>query len=75
IFKAVTGETPIDFLKTMRLKKARSQLINSVDNMTEIALKCGFNSSSYFSSCFIEKYRMTPTAFRQSVQQPKNGGF
>ncbi|MDF3001526.1 MAG: AraC family transcriptional regulator [Bacillota bacterium] len=71
IFKSVTGETPIDFLKTMRLKKARNQLINSVDNMTEIALKCGFNSSSYFSSCFIEKYRMTPSAFRQSVQQQK----
>lgn len=75
IFKSVTGETPIDFLKAMRLKKARNQLINSVDNMTEIAMKCGFNSSSYFSSCFIEKYRMTPTAFRQSVQQSKNAGF
>ncbi|MEA4814597.1 MAG: AraC family transcriptional regulator [Oscillospiraceae bacterium] len=75
IFKSVTGETPIDFLKTLRLKKARSMLLNSADNMTEIALKCGFNTSSYFSSCFIEKYRMTPTVFRQSFQQPKNGEF
>lgn len=75
IFKSVTGETPIDFLKTLRLKKARNMLINNTDNMTEIALKCGFNTSSYFSSCFIEKYRMTPTAFRQNFQQPRNGVY
>lgn len=70
IFKSVTGETPIDFLKMLRLKKARNMLVNNSDNITEIALKCGFNTSSYFSSCFIEKYRMTPTAFRQSFQNP-----
>lgn len=75
IFKSVTGETPIDFLKALRLKKARNMLVNNVENITEIALKCGFNTSSYFSSCFIEKYRMTPTAFRQTFQQPKSGEF
>ena len=69
IFKSVTGETPIDFLKLLRLKKARNMLISNADNITEIALKCGFNTSSYFSSCFIEKYKMTPTAFRQNFQQ------
>lgn len=66
IFKSVTGESPIDFLKYLRLKKARNMLINNTDNITEIALKCGFNTSSYFSSCFIEKYKMTPTVFRQN---------
>ncbi len=71
IFKAVTGETPIDFLKLLRLKKARNMLINNTNNVTEIALKCGFNTSSYFSSCFIEKYKMTPTAFRQNFQRSK----
>ena len=75
IFKSVTGETPIDFLKTLRLKKARNMLVNNVNNITEIALKCGFNTSSYFSSCFIEKYHMTPTAFRQNFQQQKSGEF
>ena len=75
IFKSVTGETPIGFLKTLRLKKARNMLLGNADNMTEIALKCGFNTSSYFSSCFIEKYRMTPTAFRQSFRKPKAGEF
>lgn len=75
IFKTITGETPIDFLKTLRLKKARNMLVNSVDNITEIALKCGFNTSSYFSSCFTEKYQMTPSAYRQSFQKSKIGEF
>lgn len=75
IFKSVTGETPIDFLKMLRLKKARSMLRNNADNITEIALKCGFNTSSYFSSCFIKKYQITPTAFRQNFQQSKAENF
>lgn len=71
IFKSVTGETPIDFLNMLRLKKARHMLMNSVANITEIALECGFNSSSYFSSCFLEKYKMTPSAYRQRVLKIK----
>ena len=72
IFKSITGDSPIDFLKALRLKKARNMLIKNSDNITEIALKCGFSTSSYFSSCFTEKYKMTPYAFRQSYQLPKS---
>jgi len=71
IFKSVTGETPIEFLNTIRLQKARHLLINNTDNITEIALKCGFRSSAYFSTCFIEKYRMTPSSYRQKVLKSK----
>lgn len=69
VFKSITGETPIDFLNGMRLQKARNMLIYHTDNITEIALKCGFNTSSYFSFCFLEKYRMTPSAYRLKFQQ------
>ncbi len=65
IFKSVTGATPIDFLNSIRLQKARHMLVHHMDNLTEIALKCGFNTSSYFSYCFIEKYKMTPSSYRQ----------
>jgi AraC family transcriptional regulator len=66
IFKLVTGDTPIDFLNMLRLQKARIMLMNNVRNITEIAMECGFNSSSYFSTCFLEKYKMTPSTFRQN---------
>ncbi len=65
IFKSVTGDTPIEYLNKLRLQKARKMLMNDVENITEIALQCGFNSSSYFSYCFLESYNLTPSAFRQ----------
>ena len=67
LFKSVTGDTPIGFLNMLRLQKARVMLMNDVLNLTEIALSCGFNSSSYFSACFLEKYRTTPSAYRQKL--------
>jgi AraC-like DNA-binding protein len=68
IFKSVTGDSPIDFLNEMRLQKARNMLMDSRKNITEIAIECGFNTSSYFSACFLEKYSMTPSAYRQNFQ-------
>lgn len=68
LFKTVTGDTPIGFLNLLRLQKARIMLINETASLTDIALRCGFNSSSYFSACFLEKYRMTPSAYRQKMQ-------
>lgn len=72
IFKSVTGEPPIDYLRKLRLKKARNMLVSEIDNITEIALKCGFSTPSYFTSCFTEEYQISPTAFRQKFQQPKS---
>lgn len=71
IFKSVTGETAIDFLNILRLQKARNMLMRNVENITEIALKCGFRSSSYFSTCFLEKYKMTPSGYRQKLLKTK----
>lgn len=70
VFKAVTGETPIDFLGMLRLQKARCMLMNDKHSITDIALSCGFSSSSYFSSCFLEKYRMTPSLYRKQMSKP-----
>lgn len=75
VFKTVTGESPIDFLKVIRLKNAKRMLMKNMSNITEIAIQCGFNSSSYFSACFLEKYKMTPSAYRQNVlnaEKPQN---
>lgn len=68
VFKSVTGMTPMEYLSMVRIQKARNLLINTMKSITEIALECGFNTSSYFSSCFLEKYKTTPSAFRQNFQ-------
>ncbi|MBN2702580.1 MAG: AraC family transcriptional regulator [Pontiellaceae bacterium] len=63
-FKKETGQTPMDYLRHVRLGHARTLLIDGERNLTEIAMDCGFNSSSHFSSCFRQRYHLSPSAFR-----------
>lgn len=67
VFKTITGSTPIDFLNGIRLQKARNLLINSRKSITELAMECGFNTTSYFSTCFMERFHMTPSSYRQML--------
>ena len=51
--KAITGQTPNDFILTIRLKKGALMLRNNPElNITEISDRIGFSSSRYFSKCF-----------------------
>lgn len=64
--KAITGQTPNDFIMTIRLKKGASMLKSCPGmNVTEISEKIGFGSSRYFTKCFKEAYGITPLAYRK----------
>ena len=69
IFKSVTSQTPIEFLHSLRLQSARMMLSCDARTISEIALTCGFSTPSYFSNCFMEKYKMTPSAYREKFRQ------
>jgi signal transduction histidine kinase/DNA-binding response OmpR family regulator/ligand-binding sensor domain-containing protein len=58
--KALAGETPSQFLRTIRLKRAAELLRAKSDNVTQIAYSVGFNSLSYFNKCFKEQFGVTP---------------
>jgi len=60
---AIVGNSPIDFITSIRMKKAVSLLLNSSDNINEVAYKVGFNDPKYFSRCFKKHYGKTPTEF------------
>ncbi len=63
--KAITGQTPNDFISIIRLKKAAFLLRNNPElNITEIADRTGFSSSRYFSKCFKNVYHVTPMTYR-----------
>ncbi|MBE6286996.1 MAG: response regulator [Mediterranea massiliensis] len=65
--KAITGQTPNEFILTIRLKKAAYMLKNNPEwNISEISDKTGFSSPRYFSKCFKEKYNMAPQAYRRT---------
>ena len=66
--KAVTGQTPNDFILSIRLKKGAVMLRNNPElNITEISDRIGFSSSRYFSKCFKAQVGMTPTEYREKV--------
>lgn len=67
--KAITGQTPFDFLSTVKLKKAALMLKNNPElNISEISDRLGFNTPRYFSKCFKDKYHVIPQIYRKNYQ-------
>ena len=69
--KAMTGKTPAELLKEMRLKKAYTLLQETDMTISEVAAKVGFALPGYFSSCFKKQFGVLPTDFRN--EQSSNG--
>ncbi|MCQ2011551.1 AraC family transcriptional regulator [Sporolactobacillus sp. STSJ-5] len=63
-FKQVVGKTTTDYINGVRLEHAVSLLEQTSFNITEIALKCGFDSVNYFSRLFKRYYSTSPTEYR-----------
>ena len=64
IFKKETKLTPIEYLIEVRLNHAKKLLRRREIPITEVALKCGFNSSSHLAASFQRVLHMTPSAYR-----------
>ncbi len=63
--KGVTGQTPNDFITTMKMKKATFLLSNHPEfNISDITYQLGFSSPKYFSKCFKKQFGMTPSTYR-----------
>lgn len=64
IFRAAMGETLASFVKRVRLERAVYLLSHrKAANLTQIALACGFSSSSDFSRSFRSEYGVSPRQF------------
>ena len=63
-FKSIIGLSPINYLNSYRLQKAAQLLINTENNIQEIATDCGFDDNSYFSKLFKKNYHVTPHNYR-----------
>ncbi|NGP89653.1 hybrid sensor histidine kinase/response regulator transcription factor [Fodinibius halophilus] len=61
--KEEVGVTPAQLIRDIRLKKATHLLREDQYNISEIAYSVGFNSLSYFSRRFKEKYGVSPSAY------------
>ena len=64
--KALTGQSPVELLRLMRLQKAYKLLSNTDKTVAEVAYIVGFGTPGYFSACFKKQYGKYPTEIRNS---------
>jgi signal transduction histidine kinase/ligand-binding sensor domain-containing protein/DNA-binding response OmpR family regulator len=65
----LTGKTPIDCIKTIRLKRAVQLLEKSKLGIAGVAYEVGFNNPTYFSKVFKEEYGMLPSEYVNEVKK------
>ena len=58
--KSITGSSPVELLRSARLKRAYQLLITTDMSVSEVAYAVGFTAPSYFTKCFKEEYGMVP---------------
>ncbi|HEY2686156.1 MAG TPA: AraC family transcriptional regulator [Steroidobacteraceae bacterium] len=63
-FKAVTGQSPNQFIMYLRLRAAANGLLNPDSAVAEIALRVGFNDISHFNACFRRAFGRAPSRWR-----------
>ena len=59
--KSITGKSPVEIIRQLRLAKADKMLAETSLNISEIAYKVGFSSASYFTKCYRDCYDRLPT--------------
>lgn len=68
--KELTGQTPHDFIRNIRLKQAAHLLANQSMNITEVMYACGFNNAASFSTIFKRFYGLSPRDYmREHAEQ------
>ena len=66
--KALTGQSTGEFIRNIRLKKACEFLSIPGKNISEVCYDVGFNSPSYFTTCFTEAFKMTPSEYVRNAK-------
>ena len=60
---SLTGKAPVDFIRSIRLKRAAQLLEKSGMSIAEIAYEVGFNNPKYFSKAFKEEFKVLPSQY------------
>lgn len=68
LFRQHLNDTPANFYLNLRLDKARQLLRQSDMSVLEVALACGFESSSYFSRRYRKRFQISPSQDRHEHQ-------
>lgn len=61
----ITGKTPIEFIRVIRLKRAAQLLRESQLHVSEVAFEVGFNNPKYFSRYFKDEFGVLPSVYQE----------
>jgi signal transduction histidine kinase/ligand-binding sensor domain-containing protein/CheY-like chemotaxis protein len=64
--KQLTGMSPVEYIRSIRIKKAAMYLSQNKFTVSEVMYMVGFSSSSYFSKCFQAEFGKTPKEYTES---------
>ncbi len=65
---ALTGKPPLEFIRTLRLKRAAQLLQKSQLNVSEIAFRVGFNDPKYFRKHFKSEFGVLPSRYAEKFK-------
>jgi AraC-like DNA-binding protein len=72
LFQLTFGDSPIDYMIRLRVRKACILLEKNNTAITEIGFQCGFTDSNYFSRQFKKIMEKSPRQYRELYSRPTN---
>ncbi|GAA0894534.1 hypothetical protein GCM10009122_42150 [Fulvivirga kasyanovii] len=66
---SLTGTTPVEFIRNIRLQRAAQFLKESQLTVAEVAYKVGYNNRKYFTKHFKAAYNVPPSAYAASEKE------
>jgi transcriptional regulator GlxA family with amidase domain len=68
LFKAETGMTPAQYLKSLRMRKAKELLEGTFLSVKQIMFQVGIDDKSHFARIFRQNFGLSPAEYRKSVR-------
>lgn len=72
--KALTGQTPADYIRTIRMNKAAEMLREETITVAEVAYKVGINDPHYFAKVFKAQFGISPKKYQMGEKNSATTG-
>ena len=69
--KALTGQTPADYIRTLRMQRAAEMLRSETITVAEVCYKVGINDPHYFAKMFKQQFGISPKKYQQGKKEEK----
>ena len=67
--KSLTGMSTVEYIRSIRLKKAALLFQNGNFSVAEVMYMVGFSNASYFTRCFVAEFGKTPMEYLGMKQE------